>query len=694
MSDLVVVEETGATVVVQEVAPADIVEVVAQGPQGAQGAQGPQGAKGDTGDITPELLAAKVAAEAAATSATASATSATGSASAAASSATAASNSANSASGSATQAANSATSASGSATTATTKASEASASASSASTSASTATTKASEASASASDAATSATSASNSASSASTSATSASASATTATTKASEAATSATNAAASASTATTKASEASTSASNAATSATSAGTSATNAATSATAAAGSATSASSSATSASTSASTATTQAGIATTQAGNAATSATNAATSASTATTKAGEAATSATAAATAQAAAESARDSALAAFDSFDDRYLGVKSSDPTVDNDGNALVAGALYYNSNALGSGGGMKVYDGGTSTWLAAYASLSGALLVANNLSDLGSASTARTNLGLGNVENKSSATIRGEISSSNVTTALGFTPANAASLATVATTGSYSDLLGKPTLFSGAYADLTGKPTLFSGAYADLTGKPTLFSGAYADLTGKPTNVSTFTNDAGYLTGITSTQINTALGYTAQAELVSGTNIKTVNSQSLLGSGNIQIDGGVTSFNTRTGAVTLSSSDVTTALTYTPLNVVGTPSAGQAVVWDSGSSTWVPGTAASKVTRSATEPISPTVGDRWVHDTTGVEYLYLYDGDTYQWIEFGPAAVYGSLAALPVYLNAGTTTNISVANGYLPVTTNGGSTVNVTVS
>jgi len=37
------------------------------------------------------------------------------------------------------------------------------------------------------------------------------------------------------------------------------------------------------------------------------------------------------------------------------------------------------------------------------------------------------------KTSLGLGSVENKSSATIRGEITSSNVTTALGFTPYNA---------------------------------------------------------------------------------------------------------------------------------------------------------------------------------------------------------------------------------------------------------------------
>lgn len=48
--------------------------------------------------------------------------------------------------------------------------------------------------------------------------------------------------------------------------------------------------------------------------------------------------------------------------------------------------------------------------------------------------------------------------------------------------SFATVATTGQYDDLFGKPALFSGLYGDLVGKPTLFSGRYSDLTGKPDL--------------------------------------------------------------------------------------------------------------------------------------------------------------------------------------------------------------------
>ena len=202
-------------------------------------------------------------------------------------------------------------------------------------------------------DAVTAATSATNAASSASAAATSA----TNAATSESNASTSETNAATSASTASTKASEASTSATNAATSETNAATSATAAATSATNAA--------------TSESNASTSASAASTSATNAATSETNAATSATTATTKASEAstsatnaATSATAAQTAQTAAEAAQTAAETAADNFDDTYLGAKASDPTVDNDGDALNAGDLYFNttSNVL------RVYSG--SAW------------------------------------------------------------------------------------------------------------------------------------------------------------------------------------------------------------------------------------------------------------------------------------------------------------------------------------
>lgn len=85
-----------------------------------------------------------------------------------------------------------------------------------------------------------------------------------------------------------------------------------------------------------------------------------------------------------------------------------------------------------------------------------------------------------------------------------------------------------------------------------------------------------GKGTPLTNLEVDANF------TNLNTEL-LSKQDTLVSGTSIKTVNGQSVLGSGNIQIDGGVVSFNTRTGAVSLTSGDVTTALGYTPLNKAG---------------------------------------------------------------------------------------------------------------
>ena len=183
--------------------------------------------------------------------------------------------------------------------------------------------------------------------------------------------------------------------------------------------------------------------------------------------------------------AKSAAEAARDAALSALDNFQDQYLGTFSSAPTTDLDGDPLVAGSLYFDTTS----DAMKVYDG--TQWLNAYASLSGALIAANDLNDLNNAATARSNLGV----------------------------------STVGNTGAFSDLTGTPTTisgygitdaFDGAFSSLTGKPTTvsgygitdaFDGAFSSLTGKPTTvagygitdaFDGAFSSLTGKPTTVA----------------------------------------------------------------------------------------------------------------------------------------------------------------------------------------------------
>ena len=84
---------------------------------------------------------------------------------------------------------------------------------------------------------------------------------------------------------------------------------------------------------------------------------------------ATTKAGEALTSADNAALSKTGADGARDAAVLAknaaelaLDSFDDRYLGAKAVAPTLDNDGKALLIGALYWDTALPG----MRSWNGG----------------------------------------------------------------------------------------------------------------------------------------------------------------------------------------------------------------------------------------------------------------------------------------------------------------------------------------
>jgi hypothetical protein len=287
-----------------------------------------------------------------------------GSATAAATSAASAATSAASAATSATSAASSATASASSATASASSASAAATSAASASTSATAAATSATSAASSASASATSATSAATSATSAAASATTAANSVATISGFATTASNSASAAATSAASAATSAASAATSASTMSASVTAAATSAASAATSATSAANSATTAATSETNAVASASAAATSATSASASATASANSATASASSASAAATSASSASTSATSAATSAASAATSATSAAASYDAFDDRYLGSKTTDPTLDNDGNALITGALYFNS-AISA---MKVYNG--SSW------------------------------------------------------------------------------------------------------------------------------------------------------------------------------------------------------------------------------------------------------------------------------------------------------------------------------------
>ena len=274
-------------------------------------------------DYVDSILGSATAAATSAASAATSATSAATSATSAASSASASATSATASASSATAAATSATSAAASATAAATSATSAAASESAVATSATSAATSASSASTSASSALTSANSASTSATSSATSASAAATSATSAATSATSAAASAASIVGDAAAAATSAASASTSAASALTSANSASADAITAAASVATISGFATTASNSASAAATSAASASTSASSASTDAASAATSASSALTSATSASTT----------------------------YDNFDDRYLGAKSTPPSVDNDGDPLIEGALYWNS-------------------------------------------------------------------------------------------------------------------------------------------------------------------------------------------------------------------------------------------------------------------------------------------------------------------------------------------------------
>jgi len=211
------------------------------------------------------------------------------------------------------------------------------------------------------------------------------------------------------------------------------------------------------------------------------------------------------TAKTSAETAKTAAEAAQAATQLLHDDFDDKYLGSKASDPAVDNDGNALAAGTMYFNTTITK----MRVYSG--SAW-ADITAVQGALITANNLSDLTDDGAARTNLGLGTA----------------ATTAATAYATAAQADQTVALTG------GTGITTSGTYPNFTianSSPDLTVG----LTGAgATTISGTYPNFTITSTN-TTYNVANGGLTEINfSSALNTKLaGIETNADVTDTANV-----------------------------------------------------------------------------------------------------------------------------------------------------------------
>jgi hypothetical protein len=103
-----------------------------------------------------------------------------------------------------------------------------------------------------------------------------------------------------------------------------------------------------------------------------------------------------------------------------------------------------------------------------------------------------------------------------------------------NVTGLATVSTTGNYSNLINVPTNLNQFSNTTTNFITTASITWANVQNKPAFAtvstSGSYADLTGVPTNLSQFNNNVGYLT-------------TAVTQLIAGVGLTVTTSTGVVG-------------------------------------------------------------------------------------------------------------------------------------------------------
>ena len=164
--------------------------------------------------------------------------------------------------------------------------------------------------------------------------------------------------------------------------------------------------------------------------------------------------------------------------------------------------------------------------------------------------------------------------------------------TSAEITGLHAVATSGSYTDLSNRPTLNTTIITE--GDNLYFTNSRAraaiSVAGTGATYNSATGIITFINGQVISNTTDVTEGTNLyyTNARVDTRIGQTSIDALadVDTTTTSPTNGQSLVWDSTTSkwkpatVLGGVSSFNTRTGAITLSSGDVTTALGFTPLS------------------------------------------------------------------------------------------------------------------
>ncbi len=255
----------------------------------------------------------------------------------------------------------------------------------------------------------------------------------------------------------------------------------------------------------------------------------------------------AASSATAAASSATAAAGSASAAEATFDLFDDSFLGAKSSNPTVDNDGNALKDGALYFDT----TNDVMKVYDLGNTVWLQLTPTVSNQ----NNINAVNS-NSSNINAAVANASNINAAVSNASNINSAVSNASNINTVAGISSDVTAVAGISSDVQAVENIASNvtSVANINSNVSTVAGISGDVTAVANISSDVQAvenikanvtTVAGISSNVTAVANDATDIGTVAtdlsgSNNIGTVAGSISNVNNVGGSisNVNTVSS------------------------------------------------------------------------------------------------------------------------------------------------------------